>query len=151
MQPLQVGGPNMRKEYHSTATANYDLRTRELIIDRVTARCACEYEWGVHVAAYAKKAGITSDQAYSLGHGSASDPCWYDDDRLALVFANRLHDTGHVDDATWDAVRARFAENTLLELLALVGWYHAISYIANGARVERETWSTPFPARQWLQ
>ena len=29
------------------------LREREIVIDRVCARCGCAYEWGVHVAAFA--------------------------------------------------------------------------------------------------
>lgn len=133
---------------NTDSAAGYDLRTRELIIDRTTARCACEYEWGVHVAAYGEDAGITADQAHSLLHGSAVDTCWNDQDRLTLMFADQLHDTGHVDEATWSAMRERFDENTLLDLLVLVGWYHAISYIANGAQVERETWSKQFPAQR---
>ena len=33
------------------------LRQREIVIDRVTARCGSEYEWGVHVAFFAKRGG----------------------------------------------------------------------------------------------
>ncbi|HXN69609.1 MAG TPA: carboxymuconolactone decarboxylase family protein, partial [Bradyrhizobium sp.] len=29
------------------------LREREIVIDRTCARTGCEYEWGVHVAAFA--------------------------------------------------------------------------------------------------
>lgn len=133
---LELGGYMLGR--NSEGAAGYDLRTRELIIDRITARCACEYEWGVHVAAYGNRAGITPDQAYSLVHGSALDACWTEQDRMTLSFADQLHDTGQVEDGTWGAMRARFGENTLLELLVLAGWYHAISYIANGARVGRE-------------
>jgi hypothetical protein len=32
------------------------LRQREIVIDRVCARAGCGYEWGVHVAAFAKAA-----------------------------------------------------------------------------------------------
>jgi hypothetical protein len=42
-------------------------------------------------------------------------------------------------------MQARFSDATLLELLALAGWYHAICYIANGAQVELEPWAPPFP------
>lgn len=41
---------------------NLTLRQRELIIDRTTALCRSEYEWGVHVAVYAAKAGLTDEQ-----------------------------------------------------------------------------------------
>jgi hypothetical protein len=29
------------------------LQQREIVIDRVTAQCNAEYEWGVHVSTYA--------------------------------------------------------------------------------------------------
>lgn len=38
------------------------LREREIVIDRVCARAGCEYEWGVHVAAFAAAAGLTRDE-----------------------------------------------------------------------------------------
>ena len=48
-------------------------------------------------------------------------------------------------EPTWRVMQARFSDATLLELLALAGWYHAICYIANGAQVELEPWAPPFP------
>ena len=35
------------------------LREREIVIDRVCARCGCEYEWGVHAVAFAAAAGFS--------------------------------------------------------------------------------------------
>src|SRR3984957_15486932 len=34
------------------------LRQREIVIDRITALCGSEYEWGVHVAFFAEAAGL---------------------------------------------------------------------------------------------
>src|SRR4051812_18157539 len=36
------------------------LRQREIVIDRTTGRLGCEYEWGVHIAFFAERAGLTS-------------------------------------------------------------------------------------------
>jgi 4-carboxymuconolactone decarboxylase len=114
----------------NTATAaSYDRRTRELVIDRVTAR-------------------ITPAQAYSLVHGDCTDACWTEEDRATLTFVDELHDHGRVSDATWAAMRVRFSDATLIELLVLAGWYHAIAYLASSARVELESWAHRFPARQ---
>jgi alkylhydroperoxidase family enzyme len=129
----------------SPSGASFDLRTRELIIDRVCARCGCEYEWGLHVGVFAAKAGITEEQAHSLAHGAGADPCWDSNDRATLNFVDELHDQGSVTEPTWRVMQARFSDATLLELLALAGWYHAICYIANGAQVEPEPWAPPFP------
>src|ERR1700761_2434938 len=38
------------------------LREREIVIDRTTARCGSEYEWGVHVAIFAQPAGLSADE-----------------------------------------------------------------------------------------
>ena len=71
----------------NTAIApSFDLRTRELVIDRVSARCGCEYEWGVHMAFYGEEAGITPKRAYSLVHGDCTDACRTDEDRTTLTF-----------------------------------------------------------------
>ena len=87
----------------NTATAaRYDLRTRELVIDRVTARCGCEYEWGVHMAAYGEKAWITPAQAYSLVHGDCTDACWTDEDRATPKFVDGPLDHGRVWDGFAD-------------------------------------------------
>jgi alkylhydroperoxidase family enzyme len=130
---------------NTDVAAGFDLRTRELVIDRVTARCGCEYEWGVHVAAYGEAAGLTAEQIYSLVHGSASDDCWSETDGAVLAFVDELHDGGDVTDPTWSAMSSRFSDEILLELLVLAGWYHAISYVANGARTELEDWAPRFP------
>src|SRR5947209_2512317 len=38
------------------------LRAREIVIERVCARCGCEYEWGVHAAAFGAAAGLDEHQ-----------------------------------------------------------------------------------------
>lgn len=121
-----------------------DLRTRELVIHRVCGRCRCEYEWGVHAAFFAGRAGLDDAQLASTAHGSADDPCWSAADAAVIRLVDELHDAGGVNDATWAALAARFDERQLLELLLLAGWYHAIAYLANGAGVEREEWARRF-------
>src|SRR5579872_3609430 len=44
---------------------NLTLRQREIVIDRTTALCGSEYEWGVHVAFFAKRAGFDQAQIVS--------------------------------------------------------------------------------------
>ena len=49
-----------------------------------------------------------------------------------------LHDTYDLPDDLWAELRGHFSEPTLLDLLALCGWYHAISFVARAARVDLE-------------
>src|SRR5512141_714819 len=44
------------------------LRQREIVIDRTTALCGCEYEWGVHVSFFAKRVALTEAHLHSLVH-----------------------------------------------------------------------------------
>ncbi|HTK96407.1 MAG TPA: carboxymuconolactone decarboxylase family protein, partial [Pseudomonadales bacterium] len=45
------------------------LRQREIVIDRTTALCRSEYEWGVHVALFAQRVGLSEAQTASLANG----------------------------------------------------------------------------------
>src|SRR5512147_386621 len=54
---------------------NLSIRQREIVIDRTTALCRSEYEWGVHVAFFRAKAELTDDQIRSLVHGGPGDSC----------------------------------------------------------------------------
>jgi alkylhydroperoxidase family enzyme len=125
--------------YELSRRLSLTLRDREILIDRTTARCHCEYEWGVHIVFFAARAGFTDEQVRSLTHGSADDPCWTEErDRLLIRAADALHDTATIDDGMWRQLAAVFGEEQLLDLLFLCGWYHAISFAANGAGVALE-------------
>jgi len=116
-----------------------DLRCREIVIDRTCARCGCEYEWGVHVAFFAERARLSEAQVASLTHGGPGDACWdAERDRLVIRLVDELHEGSDVGDELWAALRATFDEDQLMELLLLCGWYHAISFVARGARVPLE-------------
>ena len=121
-------------------------RLRELVIDRVTARCGCEYEWGVHVAVYGGVAGFHEAAVAATAHGTPTDPAWSPEERTVVAAIDALHDTGHVPDEIWNELAARFTSEQCLELLVLAGWYHLISYVANGAGVPLESWAARFPA-----
>ena len=123
------------------------LRSRELMILRVCARCGAEYEWGVHVAAFGPKAQWTPAQLHSTVHGSADDGCWSSEDRLVILVADRLHDTNRIDDALWEELAAQFKSEQLVELIMLAGLYHAVSYMVNATGVRHEAFAPKFPTR----
>ena len=126
--------------------AMLSLRDREVVIDRVCARCGAEYEWGVHVAAFAKAAGFTPAQAAAIERGRADDAALTERDALLVGLVDSLHDTADVDDDLWAQLAAVWSEPQLLELLLLAGWYRAISYVCNAARVPLERWQARFSA-----
>jgi alkylhydroperoxidase family enzyme len=124
------------------------LRQREIVIDRTTALCRSEYEWGVHVALFGSRIGLTQDQTYSLVHGNAEDACWGAEDRVLMRFCDSLHRNAAVGDELWEALRSHFGEEALLELLLLAGYYRTVSYLTNVLQLAPEGRSVSFPVKR---
>jgi 4-carboxymuconolactone decarboxylase len=121
--------------------ASLSLRDREVVIDRVCARCGAEYEWGVHVAAFTQAAGFSPEQNAAIADPEADDAALTSRDRLLVQLVDELHDTATISDSLWPHLAALWSPPQLIELLMLAGWYHAISYVCNAARVPLETWA----------
>jgi alkylhydroperoxidase family enzyme len=122
------------------------LREREIVIDRTCARCGAEYEWGVHVAFFGERAGFTAQE---IAGTCATDPGasgFTPREQLLLRLADELHDTARVGDDLWRELRAAWSETQLIELVALVGFYHLISFAANALRIPLEPYGARFPA-----
>jgi alkylhydroperoxidase family enzyme len=118
---------------------------REIVIARTCARAGAEYEWGVHVLAFAKPLGLTDAQIAATVDAPADDAAWSDAESLLIELCDELHDTATVSDELWIKLAAKYAEDQLLELLVTAGWYRLLSYVINGAGVQREPWAARFP------
>ena len=121
------------------------LRHREIVIDRTCARCGCAYEWGVHVAFFAPRAALTAEQVRATWHGDADDPAWSGEERLLIRLVDALHDSADIPGELWTALAATFGIDQILELVALVGFYHTVSFFANGLRLAPEPYGAPPP------
>lgn len=108
------------------------MRQREIVIDRTTALCGAEYEWGVHVTTFAEHVGLRAEQVISLTRGDSNDDCWLADERALIDLCDALHRTATVDDKLWSRLTANFTNEAILELLLLVGFYHTTSFLVNG-------------------
>jgi alkylhydroperoxidase family enzyme len=75
--------------------------------------------------------------------------CWTDAERLLIRMVDELHDSGRLTDDLWTSMAARWSPEQLLELIVLAGWYHTISFVANGAQVPLEQWGKRFPSRKY--
>ena len=49
-----------------------------------------------------------------------------------------------VSDGLWQALRAEFTETQLVELVALTGFYHLISFATNAFRIPLESYAARF-------
>lgn len=119
------------------------LRQREIVIDRVTARCGAEYEWGVHTAVYAAAAGLTETQIASLlGDGASGD--WSGEEQILIRLCDSLHDGCAIDDELWQSLSGYHSDEAIIELLMLAGYYRMVSYLVNGLRLPLEPNSPRF-------
>jgi alkylhydroperoxidase family enzyme len=123
------------------------LRHREIVINRTCARCGCAYEWGVHVAFFAQRVALTQEQIRATVHGDADDSAWSVDERLLIRMVDELHDSATLSEEVWEGLAATFSIEQILELIALVGFYHTVSFFANGLRLPSEPFGVPFPQR----
>jgi alkylhydroperoxidase family enzyme len=127
------------------STAKVPAPLREVMIHRTCALTGAEYEWGVHVIGFGKPLGLSKEQLDSTVHGSWTDACWDNEQSSIFRLADELHTTSTVSDELWAELSAQFDPPQILELLVTAGWYHAISYVCNGARVQHEEWAAQFP------
>lgn len=125
---------------HATLT----LRDREIVIARTCARCGAEYEWGVHVAAFAQAAALTPAEVDAITTARDDLAALPARDALLVRLVDELHDANDVSDALWHELAQTWDERQLIELVMLCGWYHAISFVCVAARVPLESW-----ARRW--
>lgn len=121
------------------------LRQREIVIDRVCARCGCAYEWGVHVAFFAKRVELTEAQIQALATDSADAQVWSEAERLLIRAVDALHDTIDIPDALWNALAAAFSHEQILEVIALCGFYRTVAYYCRALRLPTEAYGAVLP------
>jgi alkylhydroperoxidase family enzyme len=122
------------------------IRQREIVIGRVTACCGAEYEWGVHISAFAEKAELTEAQLTSLVGRGAEDPCWTGAERVLIQMCDSLQQRCTIDDDLWAELTTHYREEAILELLMLAGTYRTVSYLTNSLRLPLEPGARRFPS-----
>lgn len=121
-------------------------RLREVMIHRTCALTGAEYEWGVHATGFGRPLGLSEEQLTSTVYGSAEDPVWSPAERAVFALADELHASSTISDGLFTALTEHFDDEQLIELCMTAGWYHAISYLINAARLPLEPWAARFPA-----
>ncbi len=122
------------------------IEEREIVILRSCARCRAEYEWGVHVAAYAAKANLSQEQIEDTCKLLTNKELWTPHQQALLELVDQLHDNNTCDDRLWGVLSKEYREEQLIELIMLTGLYHAVSFLVNGLKLTREPFASEFPA-----
>ena len=108
------------------------LREREIVIDRTCALTKCEYEWGVHVAIFAKAAKLTDEQVKATVLESANAACWSASEQALLAAVDALHHRATLSADEFKALSAHYDDAKIFEIILLCGFYRTVSYLANG-------------------
>ena len=72
------------------------LRQRELVIDRTCALNGCAYEWGVHIAFFAERVGLTPPEIEALAAPEIRDDDWPAEEAALLHLCDALHLTSRI-------------------------------------------------------
>ncbi len=124
------------------------LREREIVIDRTCALTGCEYEWGVHVALFAKAAELTDEQVRSTVVESAGAACWSESEQALIAAVDALHHRAKWSNAEFAALSVHYDDAKILEIILLCGFYRTVSYLANGLDLPLEGNAARFPTKE---
>jgi alkylhydroperoxidase family enzyme len=124
------------------------LREREIMIDRICARCGSEYEWGVHIALFAERAELSAAHVAGTVAREIDPALWSARERLILRLADELHETSSVGEGLWAELAREFSAEQILEFILLAGFYHTVAYLTNGLKVPLESFGARFPSSE---
>ncbi len=110
------------------------FRDRQLAILRTGWLCQAPYEWGEHVQASKRLAGMTSEEIDRVSIGSSA-PEWNDHERAILRAVEELFEHANISDSTWEVLARTLDDRQLLELPVLIGTYQSIAYLQNAVRM----------------
>ena len=77
--------------------------------------------------------------------GPADAACWSAEEQALLALVDDLVDRRTIADGTWTALAAHFDEAQILEAIALVGYYHTISFLCRGLDLPLESYAARVP------
>jgi hypothetical protein len=110
------------------------LRDKELLVLRTAYLSRGEFVWGVHSTGSAKKAGMTAEEIKRITQGPDAKG-WSSFDATLLRAADELHTSRFISDATWNALKERYDESKLVEVLLTVGGYTTVIMFQNSVAV----------------
>jgi alkylhydroperoxidase family enzyme len=122
------------------------MREREIVIDRACARTGCEYEWGVHITAFAEAARLTEEQVRATVLGPANAACWTEAEQALIAAVDALHERTTLSDAEFEALSAHYDDAKIFDIILLCGFYRTVTYIVNALALPLEDKAARFPS-----
>jgi 4-carboxymuconolactone decarboxylase len=111
--------------FHSTVPT----KLNEFAILIVARAWNVQYEWAAHYQ-YALKAGLSPSIIDAVAVGKRP-PSMQPDEEIVYNFVSELVNTRQVSDSAFRAAVDKFGERTVVDLMAVVGYYHFVSVFLN--------------------
>ena len=121
------------------------LKEREIVILRITANLNCEYEWGVHVSVFANAAKFTEEKIAATRLTCQDMKCWSEKEYTLINCVDDLCQYAKIQDHNYAEFQENWDLEQQLEILALCGNYHTVSFVANTSRLPNEVTAPSFP------
>ena len=110
-------------------------REREIVMLRMGWLCQSEYEWAQHARIAKAQAGLSNQDVHRIAEGPAAAG-WSDFERTLLRMVDELRYDTMISDATWNALRARYSVQQVIEALYTAAQYQLVSMALNTLGVQ---------------
>ena len=123
------------------------LREREIVIDRTAARCGCSYEWGIHVALFAKRVELSEAQVADTAAERPDPSLWNEAELVLLDTVDALIDRKRLDDLEFERLRNHYSAEQVLEMVQLTAFYHGVALICGAFDLPSEPGTPELPSK----
>ena len=112
------------------------LSAVELELATITAsrEFNCDYEWGAHVR-MGREAGVREEAIDAVGNNGSLDALT-EDEALIVGYGRELLRQNKVSDTTFEAAKARFGVQGIMDLTVTMGYYGMLAVAMNAFEVE---------------
>ena len=125
----EMGDLAMKFGEYSRFRPEVPAKLRELAIIITARHWTSHFEWYAHRSA-AAQAGLRADIITAIAERKR--PTGMQPDEEAVYnFVNEMLETKQVSDATFKAVKDRFGEKGVVDIIGVMGWYQMVSMLLN--------------------
>jgi alkylhydroperoxidase family enzyme len=121
---------------HLLSANTLPVKLRQIAIMRVAWITGATYMWSSHLAT-SKSCGLT-DEFYAPVQRGADDPYFTPFEATVIRAAEELVRDQKIGDANWNALRAEWNEQQLLDFLFTVGCYTMVAGVMRSTGAERQ-------------
>jgi alkylhydroperoxidase family enzyme len=111
-------------------------RDREILLLRTAWLCRSKYVWDQHLVIGREK-GVTDEEVARVQEG-ADAPGWSLFDAALVRAADELRNDTFISDNTWRALRAKYSDNQMMDVMYSVGTYTMVAMCMNSLGVQMD-------------